>query len=277
MSKSNPANSGMDERDRLPRQARRLVRAPVLLQLESVECGAACLGILLAHFGRWVSLEELREACSVGRDGSTIADIAVAAEKYGLKATGWRKEIRQLREMRLPRDPALGLQALRCSGRLQGPPVLPSTIPANGRRTVSEEEFDKSFTGVILACEPGADFRTGGKRPGMLGRVLPWLRNVKWALAFSSLCGGMLMVAGLAMPIILSLFVDRVIQGREHGLGESLSGCDACRRAAHVLAHLAAAKDLQPALDPPVGDQGERIRHPDSETACAVFCPPSLR
>ena len=221
MSKSNPANSGMDERDRLPRQARRLVRAPVLLQLESVECGAACLGILLAHFGRWVSLEELREACSVGRDGSTIADIAVAAEKYGLEATGWRKEIRQLREMRLP---AILHWDFRHFVVLEGYKGRRYYLndPANGRRTVSEEEFDKSFTGVILACEPGADFRTGGRRPGMLGRVMPWLRNVKWALAFSSLCGGMLMVAGLAMPIILSLFVDRVIQGREFGWANPL-------------------------------------------------------
>ncbi|MDE0718787.1 MAG: cysteine peptidase family C39 domain-containing protein, partial [Rhodospirillaceae bacterium] len=63
------------------------------MQLEATDCGAACLGIVLAHFGCWVSLEELRDECGVGRDGSTLEDIAVAARKYGLEATGWRSQI----------------------------------------------------------------------------------------------------------------------------------------------------------------------------------------
>ena len=76
-------------------------RTPLLLQMEAAECGAACLGIVLAHFGRWVSLAELHVSCDVGRDGCTAEDIVNAAGVYGLQATGWRREIEQLRDLPL--------------------------------------------------------------------------------------------------------------------------------------------------------------------------------
>ena len=209
-------------------------RTPVFLQLQIADCGAACLGAVLAYFGRWTTLEELRIACGVGRDGCTAADIVKAAGRYGLKAEGWRKEIRELPETPLP---AILFWEFNHYVVLEeiGNGFYRINDPDSGHRVVDADTFDTSFTGVVLLMEPGEDFRTGGIPPGVLRRFWPWLRDYKPTLAFASLCGLLLAVPGLVVPILLTIFVDRVVGEGQAGWGIFLVGAMA---AAGVLTYL---------------------------------------
>ena len=201
-------------RNKTSRREHRPVRTPVLLQFEATECGAVCLGIVLAHHGRWVRLEELRSACCVGRDGSTAGDLARAAERYGMRVRGWRRHPAELREI-LP--PAILFWEFNHFVVLEGcgPDRFYLNDPANGRRSVSAEEFDEKFTGVVLALERGPDFLPGGARPGVIRQLWPWLRDVKAPLSFAMACGLLMVLPGLALPLLLSLFVDHVLGGGE--------------------------------------------------------------
>ena len=202
-------------------RARERLRTPLFPQLETSECGAACLGVVLAHFGRWETIEELRRACGVSRDGSSAADIVTAAEQYGLRVTGWRKQISELRGVPLPAilfwefNHFVVLEGL-------GRGVYYLNDPANGRRKVGEETFNQAFTGVVLVVERGPDFQPGGAPPGIVGRLWTWLRDVKGPLAFAALCGLLLALPGLALPLFLSVFVDYVLGGSETSWGAPL-------------------------------------------------------
>ena len=197
-----------------PARRRRRVRTPLMLQQEETECGAVSLGIVLAYFGRWVPMEELREACAVNRDGCDAADISRAARQYGLETQGWRREPEQLRGMDLPLIIFWEFNHFLVLEGFRGPDFLVND-PANGHRVIEDEEFDQGFTGVALSFRRGLNFQTGGARPGILPRLWPWLREVTGPLAFALLCGLLLSIPTLTLPLLLSVFVDDVLSGEE--------------------------------------------------------------
>ncbi len=209
-------------RARTSRLSNKRVRTPLFPQMEAVECGAACLGMVLAYFGRWVSMESLRTACGVNRDGASAADIVTAGKNYGLRITGWRKEVHELVDMPMP---AILFWDFNHFVILEGITRGRFYIndPANGRRWVGEETFDQSFTGIVLQVERTAEFRAGGTAPGVVRSLWPWLRDVKTPLAFVALCGFLLALPGLALPILLSLFVDHALASPERSWGLTLT------------------------------------------------------
>ncbi len=199
-----------------PRMRGRRRRTPLIMQLEAADCGAACLGIVLGFHDFWVSLEELRDACGVGRDGSNLEDIALAARRYGLKATGWSSRIDGLTRLPLPMILFWGFKHFVVLERVaRGRYYL--NDPARGHRVVDESTFNGHYTGVGLLLEPGPSFRPAGTRPGVVRRLWPWLRDHRSLLTRTVAYGLLLALTSLALPVLLALFVDRVLQDRQSG------------------------------------------------------------
>lgn len=188
----------------------RLRRSPTVLQMESVECGAAALAIVLAYHGRWVPLEELRIACGVSRDGSKASNMVKAARGYGLTAKGFKKEPQALRSVRLPAILHWNFNHfVVLDGFREGRVFL--NDPAAGPREVSEEELDQAFTGVVITFEPGPEFQRLGDPPRLIPALRRRLAGSRAALAFVLLAGLALAVPGLVVPVFSKIFVDSVL------------------------------------------------------------------
>jgi NHLM bacteriocin system ABC transporter peptidase/ATP-binding protein len=94
-----------------------------------------------------------------------------------------------------------------------GERVVHLNDPATGPRTVSREEFDHAFTGVVLVLAPDESYRPAGRRPRLLPMLLRRLSGSGGALAFIVLAGLCLVLPGLLVPIFSKVFVDDVLVG----------------------------------------------------------------
>lgn len=200
---------------------RKSVRTPTVLQMEAVECGAAALAMVLAHHGRHVPLEELRIACGVSRDGSRASNILKAAWSYGLQAKGMQMEPAALAGVQAPAILFWEFNhyvVYDGMGRRLGRRGVHINDPDKGRRFVSAEDFDTSFTGVVLVFEPGDGFTTGGRRPGVLRSVPARLRGTTGTMLAALLASLLLVAVGAALPALSRTYIDMFLVGRQTSL-----------------------------------------------------------
>jgi len=185
-------------------------KTPTIMQMEAVECGAASLAMILGFYERWVSLEELRVKCGVSRDGSKASNILKAARSYGMIAKGFNKEPKDLRAMKLPMVVFWNFNHfLVVEGFRDGKVYL--NDPAAGERVVSDEEFDLSFTGVVLTFQPEAEFKKGGQKQSVLEALKRRFVGLNDAILYLVLVGVALVLPGLVIPVFSSVFIDKFL------------------------------------------------------------------
>jgi ATP-binding cassette, subfamily B, bacterial len=196
-------------------------RVPVVRQSADVDCGAACLAMILGYFRRPTRLSECLERCEVGRDGANAAALARAARCFGLRVNAYSVDVPQFCNVTVPAVIHWNFNHFIVVEKWSRAGV-DVVDPALGRRRMTQAEFDAGFTGVVLTFEPGIHFertsRLGGSPWGLyvqrLRHVPGLVRDVAWVLGSSLV----LQALSLAGPLFTQVLVDEVLPHGRHEL-----------------------------------------------------------
>ncbi len=193
--------------------ATRIKNVPQVMQMEATECGAACLTMILAYYGRWVPLEEMRMACGVSRDGSKAINILRAARSFGMEADGYTYDLEGLQtNANLPCiifwnfNHFVVLTGFSTNGKWAY-----LNDPARGQVRVPIDEFDKSFTGIALTMKPTDEFEKAGEPSSTLAFIRERLRGMALPIAFVALTTAILSVIGIVNSSMSRVFADAVL------------------------------------------------------------------
>ena len=189
-----------------------VAKVPVIMQMEALECGAASLAMILAYYDKWIPLEQVRSDCGVSRDGSNAKNIVLAAKNYGLDVHAYKMEPEALKsEGTFPCIVHWEFNHFIVVDGFKGNKVYVND-PARGEVTMTAEEFDEGFTGIVLMFDPGPEFVPSGKQKSMWDYAASKLKDSKSSIVIiimTTLAGALI---GLIRPGFTSIFMDRLLQ-----------------------------------------------------------------
>lgn len=195
------------------------VKTPTILQMESTECGSTALAIILAYYGKYITAEEGRIACSVSRDGTKAINIVKAARNYGMVAQGANLDIEQLQEeIDVPFIAYWEFNHFLIVEGYNDRQVFLND-PASGPRSISWDEFDRGFTGVVIDIRPGEHFEQSGvPERSTIALLMQRLGQNYSAVFFIMLATLALIVPQVATPIFTKVFIDQLLIENQRGL-----------------------------------------------------------
>ena len=191
-----------------------VAKVPVIMQMEALECGAACLAMVLAYYSKWIPLEQVRMDCGVSRDGSNMKNVFLAAQNYGLEVHGYRVEMEAIKSsVTFPCIIHWDFNHFVVLDGFKGNKAVLND-PARGLVSVSMEEFDESFTGLVLTFSPTENFVPSGKRKSTLAFARKRLRGAGGAVAFVVLTSIITYLFGIINPVLSRIFFDKLLTGQ---------------------------------------------------------------
>ena len=192
-----------------------VAKVPVVMQMEALECGAACLAMVMAYYRKWVPLEQVRLDCGVSRDGSNAKNVMLAARHYGFEVHGYRMELDALKEnATFPCIVHWNFDHFVVLDGFKGNRVILND-PARGVVKLTMEQFDEGFTGVVITVAPGEGFVPSGKPKSMLRYARTRLKGAGTAAAFVALTTIIAYLFDVIKPVMSRIFYDRLLTGRD--------------------------------------------------------------
>ena len=204
----------MEKKIKKPKSGRGVANVPIIMQLEVLECGAASLAMVMAYYGKWVALEQLRVDCGVSRNGSNAKNICRAAEKYGFKTKGYAYNIQKLKERgKFPAIIHWGGGHFVVLDGIRGNKAIIND-PAKGLVKVDLKIFDQMFTGIYIEILPDETFQPGGKKKSIFAFAKKRLKGAVALITFFAVTTIVFYLFTIINPAISQVFVDYLLGGK---------------------------------------------------------------
>ena len=134
-----------------------------IAQRDSMDCGSACLSMIVEHYGIIINQDELRKNFETGKSGVSLLGISKAAEKIGIRTVGGMVSLHSLiTEKPFPCiahwDQNHFIVIYKIKKRRKGDCTIYVADPGKGLLTYDKEEF----------CEHWASTKTNGEEKGIV-------------------------------------------------------------------------------------------------------------
>ena len=192
---------------------RKVVKVPVILQMEALECGAASLTMVMAYYRKWVPLDQVRVECGVSRDGSSALNILKAARRYGMECRARRYTVERLQEA--ASYPAIIFWSMNHFVVLDGfkKNYVYLNDPAKGRVRMPVEEFRKYYSGICLEFSPGEAFVADGRKKTTADTLRDGLSGNGRLVGLVMLTSALAAAGGVLVPVFSRIFTDDILSG----------------------------------------------------------------
>ena len=185
-------------------------KTPTVYQMEATECGAASLSMILAYYGRYVPLEQMRIETGVSRDGCSAKNIVRAGRKFGLDSKGYRRSLKGLLSLKPPCIIHWNFNHFVVFEGNKGANYYIND-PAVGRRKLTYEELDAAFTGIVLVFEKTEEFQKSGKEKTLFLFIKDRLKGQYTSLTALVAIGMLLVFPGMVVPVFSQIFIDDIL------------------------------------------------------------------
>ncbi len=187
---------------------------PEVLQQARSECGAACIAMVAGWWGHGVSLDTLRRIAGSGSRGIGLTSLVELAGHAGLSARPLQLGLQDMNRLFLPAILHWQMNHFVVLARVKRKRVLVHD-PAAGRRWISLDEVDKSFTGVALELRPREGRLSGGdRRESGLRDIFRGIEDIRKYLALLSVVVVASQFLSLAPAIATQLLIDELVLGQ---------------------------------------------------------------
>ncbi|MBF2065795.1 MAG: peptidase domain-containing ABC transporter [Calothrix sp. C42_A2020_038] len=190
---------------------RRLIkRYPFYAQQSASDCGAACIVMIGRYWGKYLSVNRLRELANTGRSGTTLRNLAYCAETVGFATRPVKASLDKLAQQPLPAITHWEGKHYIVVYEITKKQVVIAD-PAIGQLTLTSAEFQAGWTGYALLLQPTSGLNDVQEESSGLWKFFELVKPHSRVLLEVFIASILIQIFGLITPLFTQLILDRVI------------------------------------------------------------------